>query len=119
MPYIKSEKRHVLDPHIDNLHNELVGLECDDPMNNMEGNLNYIITRLLRKVYGKSYAEINAAIGMLECCKLEHYRTIAAPYEDQKKFENNDVEPIQSAVEVLSEIVVEKQENADEKEGNS
>ena len=105
MPYIVKEKRHVLDPHIDNLHRELVGLESDDPMNNMEGNLNYIITALLRKVYGKSYAEINAAIGMLECCKLEHYRTVAAPYEDQKKFDNGDVEPVQSAAERLTEIV--------------
>lgn len=110
MPYIKEEKRHSLDSHIDTLYHELVGMESDDENNNMEGNLNYIITKLLRKVYGKSYAEINAAVGMLECCKLEHYRTIAAPYEDQKKHDNGDVESDVTPVH-LSEVVVETKDD--------
>lgn len=94
MPYITKEKRKVLDDIIDNLHKELVNLQLDDPdTNNMEGNLNYVITRLLRKVYGKSYRDINDSIGMLACVMLEHYRTFAAPYEDIKKEENGDVKP--------------------------
>jgi len=92
MPYIIPEKRTVLDPIVDELYHALVGLQADDELNNMEGNLNYLITRLLRKVYGTSYAEINAATGMLFCVALENYRTIAAPYEEQKKYENGDVE---------------------------
>lgn len=109
MPYIKESKRHILDPHIKTLHRELVGMEADDEWNNMEGNINYLITALLRRIYGKSYAEINAAVGMLECCKLEHYRTIAAPYEDQKKHDNGDVgDPLLNAGEVLKEVVVEQ-----------
>lgn len=92
MPYIGQDKRNVLDPIIDELHRALVGLEIDDGNNNFEGNMNYLITRLIRKCYDTSYRNINDVVGMLECVKLEHYRTVAAPYEDQKKFENGDVD---------------------------
>jgi hypothetical protein len=71
----------------------------------MEGNLNYVITRLLRKVYDDSYRSINDAIGVLECIKLEHYRTQAAPYEDQKKFDNGDVNSTSTPV-ILDEIIL-------------
>lgn len=93
MPYVPQIKRDDLDPVIDELHSRLVDLQLDDPNNNMEGNLNYILTRLIRKVYTVgNYREINDCVGMLFCVALEHYRTKAAPYEDQKKFENGDVE---------------------------
>ncbi len=105
MPYIPQEKRPQLDEAVDVLHHVLVGLESDDENNNMEGNMNYLITRLLRKVYGTSYTEINAAVGMLNCVILEHYRTIAAPYEDQKKFENGDVNSDNETIH-LDEVVV-------------
>lgn len=98
MPYITQNKRSRLDPHIDRLHNELVKMEIDgdidDSTNNMEGNLNYTITKLLSKVYSTpSYREINDALGMLECCKLEYYRRAAVDYEEQKRAENGDVVP--------------------------
>lgn len=38
-----------------------------------------------------SYADINEAIGALECAKLELYRRIAVPYENRKLAENGDV----------------------------
>lgn len=107
MPYIAQDKRTILDPVINNLHDALVGLEMDDESNNMEGNLNYTITRLLRMCYGDSYGEINDAIGVLSCVMMEHYRTKAVPYEEQKKFDNGDVE-VNLSSETLSEIVVEK-----------
>lgn len=107
MPYISQTKRVTLDPLIDAMHQELVNLETDDENNNMEGNMNYLITRLIRKVYGQSYREINDAMGMLECVKLEHYRTMAVPYEDQKKYENGDVEAVNTPV-ILNEVVVEE-----------
>lgn len=110
MPYIKQEKRDMLDPAINDLHKALVELEMDDESNNMEGNLNYLITRLLRMCYGKSYGEINDAIGVLQCVMLEHYTTIAIPYEKQKKFDNGDVEA-NLVNEKLKEIVVKKNEN--------
>ena len=38
-----------------------------------------------------SYTSINAAVGALECAKLECYRRIAEPYEDAAKEKNGDV----------------------------
>ena len=110
MPYIDPSKRKSIDLAVDTLHKTLVDLEVDDDINNMEGNLNYTITRLLRMCYGKSYGEINDAIGMLQCVMLEHYRTVATPYEEQKKFENGDVE-IRNNDETLAEVVIEKIDN--------
>jgi len=106
MPYIKQHKRTVLDPAIDELHRSLVELELDNDDNNLEGNLNYAITRLLKMCYGESYAEINDAMGVLTCIAFEYYRRVAAPYEDQKIFDNGDVEANLLA-EQLGEIVVE------------
>lgn len=58
------------------------------------GELNYLVTKLcdgfLMKT-GLSYKNLNAAIGALECAKLELYRRIAAPYEDKKSRENGEV----------------------------
>jgi len=58
------------------------------------GELNYAITTTVDRFLdqdGVSYASLNAAIGVLECAKLELYRRVAAPYEDTKKEENGDV----------------------------
>ncbi len=116
MPYIKQDKRDVLDIAINDLHRVLVNLEVDDETNNLEGNLNYTITRLLRMCYGKSYSEINAAVGMLNCVILEHYRTVAAPVEDQKRFDNGDVETGIAPI-ILPEITVEHSSDTDTDSG--
>lgn len=82
MPYIKQERR--------------LALAFDDyPRPEGPGELNYVITKLIddylyRKVKG-SYADINEVIGVLECAKLEFYRRIAAPYEDEKCRQYGDV----------------------------
>jgi hypothetical protein len=58
------------------------------------GELNYMISSLLDEYLterGKNYASINEVIGMLECAKLELYRRVAAPYEDEKIDQNGDV----------------------------
>lgn len=58
------------------------------------GQLNFAITKLIDmylSMTNVSYTSINAAIGVLECAKLELYRRIAAPYEDIKLAENGDV----------------------------
>ena len=60
----------------------------------LAGELNYIITKICddyMKNRRFSYDVINEVIGVLECAKLELYRRIAAPYEDQKMVENGDV----------------------------
>lgn len=58
------------------------------------GELNYLITKLVDSflvMSGVSYTSLNAAIGVLECAKLELYRRVAAKYEDEKMSDNGDV----------------------------
>jgi hypothetical protein len=59
------------------------------------GELNYAITRLVDAYLSRQgqirYANLNEIIGVLECAKLEVYRRMAAPYEDQKRAETRDV----------------------------
>jgi hypothetical protein len=92
MPYINQDKRAALDPSIDLLLNSLRELESDDPSNNTEGNINYVITRILKRVYpGGSYREINDAMGVLTSASHEYYRKVAVPLEDQKEYDNGPV----------------------------
>ncbi|MDP7157392.1 MAG: hypothetical protein QF922_04125 [SAR324 cluster bacterium] len=63
----------------------------DQPPDRRDGELNYIITRILKETYPQRYHTINRAIGVLEACKLEYYRRVAAPYEDTKIQQNGDV----------------------------
>ena len=85
MPYIKKERRRELSVPSDW---PMVGLAQD------VGELNYQITCLVDDFISRKklkYSEINSAIGVLECAKMELYRRIAAPYEDKKCEENGDV----------------------------
>lgn len=75
------------------------------------GELNYLITKLVNdyleesKVYDKGmgrvmevrYHNYNEAIGVLECAKLELYRRMVAPYEDEAIEKNGDVYTIRSS----------------------
>ena len=80
MPYIKLERR--------------VAINCGKSPKT-DGELNYAISMLidqyLTRKGGIRYAHLNEVIGVLECAKLELYRRLAAPYEDQKIEENGDV----------------------------
>jgi FixJ family two-component response regulator len=81
MPYIKREERPAVD---------LANKPKDT------GELNYLVTRLVQRFLSRDgkaprYADFNAAMGALECCKLELYRRMIAPYEDKKIAENGDV----------------------------
>lgn len=95
MPYITQDKRDKLDPVVEQLHQILTDLHDNDISDNMEGNINYTITRLLMMVYGDRdstrYAQVNNALGVLDAVSKEYYRKVAAPYEDQKEFENGPV----------------------------
>lgn len=58
------------------------------------GELNFLLTLTLKEYlsdYGTSYQTINNILGALEGTKLEFYRRVAVPYEDQKMKENGDV----------------------------
>jgi len=105
VPYIAQEKRDVINPGVDQVIQAFRQLESDDADNNFEGNLNYAITTLLVKAYGlKSYRDVNDVVGALECCKLEFYRRAAAPYEDQKSFDNGDVYNAPDAETLLKQL---------------
>lgn len=81
MPYIKKTDR--------------LGLDLDEiPYPQNAGELNYVISRQINQYIqseGLSYSTINECIGVLECAKLELYRRIAIPYENQKILDNGDV----------------------------
>ena len=87
MPYIKPEKREKYDKVL----NELVSILKSVPAEEVDGELNYVVTKILKNVYPLRYYHINKAIGVLECIKQEFYRRIAAPYEDTKIKESGDV----------------------------
>ena len=91
MPYISTEKRRILDPVVDDLITQLRGMQLDDPEDNPEGNINYVITKVLDKMYNANYREIVNATGILTSCLLEYYRRMATPIEDQRIYENDDV----------------------------
>jgi hypothetical protein len=50
-----------------------------------------LIKNVLETNQRMNYKNINAAIGVLECCKQELYRKTAAPYEDKKISINGDL----------------------------
>lgn len=79
MPYIPKENRERIDALL---------LRSVDMT---PGELNYVITRLVLGTRPKKYADYNALIGVLECCKLELYRRAVAVYEDSKITENGDI----------------------------
>jgi len=114
MPYIAQHKRNVLDPMIESVHRSLVELHTDDPDDNMEGNLNYVLTRLLHMVYGQRdstrYSNINDAMGVMLCAALEYYRTVGSPYEDQKRHDNGDIVQFRSEPTVVPETIVQELE---------
>lgn len=84
MPYIPPQIRPSLDP------TEEIMLQ---PAGNA-GELNFQISRLVARFIadrGGNYGAMNEAVGALECCKLEVYRRIVAPYESTKIATNGDV----------------------------
>ncbi len=87
MPYIKPENRKKYDAVL----KELVSILKTLPPEEVDGELNYIVTKILKGVYPLRYYHINKAIGVLECVKLEFYRRVASPYEDIKIKESGDV----------------------------
>jgi hypothetical protein len=87
MPYIKREYRPPYDPYIDNLAALLKGLIKADK----SGDLNYVVSSLIKKMKPIKYDDYNSIIGALECIKLELYRRKIAPYEDKKIEENGDI----------------------------
>lgn len=82
MPYIKLEDRERFYPY-----------EVGDP--ETPGELNYVLTQIcLGYIYDggpHNYQKLNDVLGALECCKLELYRRVVVPYEEEKIRLNGDV----------------------------
>lgn len=79
MPYLKQGDRYYVD-------------EYQDPT--QPGELTYLLTQVIRKYVnrcGPRFAIFAEVIGCLEATKLEFYRRIVAPYEDEKIHVNGDV----------------------------
>ena len=87
MPYIKKEDRVKYEQVLD----ELIALLKKQTVERIDGELNYVITRILKESYPLRYFNLNRAMGVLECAKLEFYRRVVAPYEDIKIRESGDV----------------------------
>ncbi len=86
MPYIPQTQRN-------DVHEDLCAAGMDFIPENA-GELNYLVSEFINNFLrkkGVSYANVNEMIGALECCKLELYRAVAAPYEDEKADENGEV----------------------------
>lgn len=91
MPYIDEGYREQFNPAINLLVDELDYMADEK---NLAGLLNYCISSVISKLIqkkGLNYHNLNELIGMLECTKLELYRRVAAPYEDEKAKSNGDV----------------------------
>lgn len=85
MPYILQHRRPAVDPIAPGA---VLSAKT-------AGELNFQLTLLVDrfvKEQGGNYDAYNAAIGVLECAKLEYYRRRAAPYEDTKIIANGDVQ---------------------------
>ncbi len=79
IPYIKAIQKEALE----------AGASITGP-----GELNYLVTRLLRRYWKNSpqnYQAINDIVGAVEGAKQEFIRRIVNPYEDKKIQENGDV----------------------------
>jgi predicted NACHT family NTPase len=87
LPYVKTENRAKYEKAL----TELIDILKSLPTEEVDGELNYVVTKILKQVYPLRYFHINKAIGVLECAKLEFYRRVAAPYEDKKLKESGDV----------------------------
>ena len=87
LPYIKPENRVKYETVLD----ELIGILKSLPVGELDGELNYVVTKMLKEIYPLHYFSINRAVGVLECIKQEFYRRVAAPYEDRKIKEAGDV----------------------------
>lgn len=97
MPYINQESRKTIDKNLEPI---LKYFNQAGDIVTYDGEMNYVITRLLLSFYGgkgvlghgnRGYQAYNRAMGVLECAKQEFYRRVIVPHETAKIKENGDV----------------------------
>jgi hypothetical protein len=84
MPYIDPGRRKAINVFLSETMGNVIG----------PGELNYLISHAVHWYVMRapmSYSMLNEALGVLEAAKLELYRTVIAPFEDQKRAENGSV----------------------------
>jgi len=87
MPYIKKHDRNKWQKLIKEAGRIIKGL----PVEHLDGELNYFISKIIINSYPPKYFNYNRAIGLLECIKQEFYRRKVGRYEDKKIKENGDI----------------------------
>jgi Domain of unknown function (DUF6899) len=93
MPYVPTEARQRLDPHVEQLANAINALADEQEHESaFAGYLNYACTRLLLKVTpGPRYWSIATAVGVMKTVADEFYRRVGVPYEERMRAEHGDV----------------------------
>jgi hypothetical protein len=87
MPYIKKEEREKWKEIIKKADEILK--KC--PSESVDGEINFLVSSIIKNAYPPKYFNYNRAIGVLECIKQEFYRKQVAPYEDEKERENGAI----------------------------
>ena len=82
MPYVHKDRRRVLDEIVDHMSDHLL----------VNGDLNYVLYAFCLRHVTPSYNNYKNYIGELNETVAEIRRRILAEYEDEKIFENGDVE---------------------------
>ena len=87
MPYIKSDDRMRFNEGI----NSILDAFYD---NWTPGDLNYVVSMITWELFlkQKKYQRANDIIGALEGVKMEFYRRLVVPYENEKITENGDLD---------------------------
>ena len=91
MPYLTKENKDKVEEIIEETNRTFYDL---GKKLKTAGELNYVITQLIRGYYssnGGRYQQINDVVGALESAKLEFYRKLVAPYEEEKERINGRV----------------------------
>jgi len=87
MPYISQEERKEIDPLVDPLIEALKKAPAD----RLDARFNYVIYKMLVRLYSERYFDYNRAMGVLTCVANEFYRRKVAPYEDKKIQTTGDI----------------------------
>lgn len=90
MPYIEKKYRTKIDSLVSDLVREL-SLCAIKSEKDVDGFMNYAITRLIDKMTMKGYINYEKTIGLLECIQLEYYRRVVGEYEDEKCEQHGEV----------------------------
>ena len=85
MPYIQGWRREQLDRRAGVIAGNIAG---------SIGELTYVLTKAAVDYLDGvdlTFAEASAVVAAFECAKLEFYRRVLVPYEEQKRALNGDV----------------------------